>query len=232
MLQDLGLESFVKTTGGKANPQAVNDLVKAKLGIDGKDEEIENFIMLMKNMKTIGLDTICYNWMPVIGWYRTDNAKPGRGGALMTAFAYNLELLPLGGWPSVEGRGFSNPQAYIDVDPSQLVIYTDEDGRRHSEWDLTAWQRIRLIIVATPDFWHAPHTIDCLKAGKHVYCEKEMSNTLEGARSMVMAQRETGKLLQIGHQRRSNPRSARRWRHCCISKRVSPTRAGTRSGSR
>jgi predicted dehydrogenase len=62
------------------------------------------------------------------------------------------------------------------------------------------------VVVATPDFWHAQHTIDALKAGKHVYCEKEMSNTLEGARSMVRAQRETGKLLQIGHQRRSNPR--------------------------
>src|SRR6188508_3294356 len=62
------------------------------------------------------------------------------------------------------------------------------------------------VVIATPDFWHAQHTIDCLKAGKHVYCEKEMSNTLEGARSMVTAQRETGKLLQIGHQRRSNPR--------------------------
>ena len=62
------------------------------------------------------------------------------------------------------------------------------------------------VIVATPDFWHARHTIAALKAGKHVYCEKEMSNTLEDARSMVLAQRETGKLLQIGHQRRSNPR--------------------------
>ncbi len=62
------------------------------------------------------------------------------------------------------------------------------------------------VIIATPDFWHATHTIDCLKAGKHVYCEKEMSNTLEGARSMVLAARETGKLLQIGHQRRSHPR--------------------------
>ena len=66
------------------------------------------------------------------------------------------------------------------------------------------------VIIATPDFWHAPHTVDCLKAGKHVYCEKEMSNTLEGARSMVVAARETGKLLQIGHQRRSHPR----YRHC------------------
>jgi predicted dehydrogenase len=66
------------------------------------------------------------------------------------------------------------------------------------------------VVIATPDFWHAQHTIDCLKAGKHVYCEKEMSNTLEGARSMVAAARETGKLLQIGHQRRSNPR----YLHC------------------
>ena len=41
------------------------------------------------------------------------------------------------------------------------------------------------VVVATPDFWHAQHTVDCLKAGKHVYCEKEMSNTLEGARAMV-----------------------------------------------
>ncbi len=66
------------------------------------------------------------------------------------------------------------------------------------------------VVIATPDFWHAEHAIACLKAGKHVYCEKEMSNTLEGARSMVLAQRETGKLLQIGHQRRSNPR----YLHC------------------
>jgi predicted dehydrogenase len=62
------------------------------------------------------------------------------------------------------------------------------------------------VLVATPDFWHAPHTNLCLKAGKHVYCEKMMSNTIEGARSMVKTMRETGKLLQIGHQRRSNPR--------------------------
>lgn len=71
-------------------------------------------------------------------------------------------------------------------------------------------KQLDAVIVATPDFWHAPHAIDCLRAGKHVYCEKEMSNTLEGARSMVLAARETGRLLQIGHQRRSNPR----YLHC------------------
>lgn len=61
-------------------------------------------------------------------------------------------------------------------------------------------------IVATPDFWHAEHAIACLKKGLHVYCEKEMSNNLDDAKKMVQTAKETGKLLQIGHQRRSNPR--------------------------
>ncbi len=64
-------------------------LDKAKLGIEGRDEEIENFITLMRNMKRIGLDIICYNWMPVISWARTDFEKVGRGGALVTAFSYD-----------------------------------------------------------------------------------------------------------------------------------------------
>lgn len=67
-------------------------------------------------------------------------------------------------------------------------------------------QGLAAAVVATPDFWHAPHTVGCLRAGLHVYCEKMMSNTIEGAKAMVRAMKETGKLCQIGHQRRSNPR--------------------------
>ncbi len=52
----------------------------------------------------------------------------------------------------------------------------------------------------------ANHQCLSRRRGKHVYCEKMMSNTIEGARSMVQTMRETGNLLQIGHQRRSNPR--------------------------
>ncbi len=78
--------------------------------------------------------------------------------------------------------------------------YVDYEEMLDKEEDLDA------VIIATPDFWHAEHTVDCLKAGLHVYCEKEMSNTLEGARGMAQAAKKTGRLLQIGHQRRSNPR--------------------------
>ena len=79
-------------------------------------------------------------------------------------------------------------------------VYTDYEEMLGKEKDLD------VVIIATPDFWHADHTVACLEAGLHVYCEKEMSNTLGGARKMVQAARRTGKLLQIGHQRRSNPR--------------------------
>ena len=78
--------------------------------------------------------------------------------------------------------------------------YHDYEELLANEKDLQA------VVVAVPDFWHAPVTNACLKAGLHVYCEKMMSNTIEGARSMVATMRATGKLLQIGHQRRSNPR--------------------------
>jgi predicted dehydrogenase len=71
---------------------------------------------------------------------------------------------------------------------------------------LQAVPEIDAVVVATPDFVHAEQTNAALKAGKHVYCEKLMSNTIEGARSMVLTARQTKKLLQIGHQRRSNPR--------------------------
>jgi predicted dehydrogenase len=62
------------------------------------------------------------------------------------------------------------------------------------------------VVVATPDWMHAEHANACMEAGLHVYCEKEMSNSLAKAKTMVKTAKRTGKLLQIGHQRRSNPR--------------------------
>jgi predicted dehydrogenase len=82
----------------------------------------------------------------------------------------------------------------------KVNVYEDYKEMLANEKDLDA------VIVASPDWLHAEHANACMKAGYHVYCEKEMSNQLEEAASMVRVARETGKLLQIGHQRRSNPR--------------------------
>jgi predicted dehydrogenase len=81
------------------------------------------------------------------------------------------------------------PEAYEDY--RELLA-------KHSDLDA--------VIVATPDFVHAEHSNACLEKGINVYCEKMMSNDIEEARSMVAAMKKSGKLMQIGHQRRSNPR--------------------------
>ncbi len=82
--------------------------------------------------------------------------------------------------------------------------YEDHKEMLDKEKDLDA------VIVATPDFWHSPHTVACLDAGLHVYCETAMSKTIQGAKKMGEAAKRTGRLLQIGCQRRSNPR----YLHC------------------
>jgi predicted dehydrogenase len=81
------------------------------------------------------------------------------------------------------------PNGYVDID------------------DMLATEKgLDAAIIATPDCWHADHTTKCLKAGLHVYCEKMMSNTIDGARAIVHAAETSGMLCQIGYQRRSNPR--------------------------
>jgi len=90
---------------------------------------------------------------------------------------------------SIEAHQKSKPNAYVDIDD----MLAKEKG-------------LDAVVIATPDFWHSPHTVKCLEAGLNVYCEKMMSNTIDGARAMVKAMEKSGKLCQIGHQRRSNPR--------------------------
>ena len=86
----------------------------------------------------------------------------------------------------------------IDGEPKQ---YSDVEEMLAKEPDIEA------VFIATPDFLHAPLSRLCLSKGKQVYCEKMMSNTLEGALDMAKAGKEFGsQVYQIGHQRHSNPR--------------------------
>jgi len=105
-------------------------------------------------------------------------------------------------------------KAVVDIWPynrtygERLLKKFGHDAQPYGDYQemLAAVPDLDAVLVATPDFVHAEHTNACLRAGKHVYCEKLMANTVANARSMVVTARETGKLLQIGHQRRSNPR--------------------------
>jgi predicted dehydrogenase len=59
------------------------------------------------------------------------------------------------------------------------------------------------VIISTADFQHAVHTIEAVKAGCHAYTEKPLAETMSDARAVLKAVRESGKIVQIGSQRRS-----------------------------
>lgn len=61
-------------------------LDKVKLGLPGADEELEIFKEMLRNCAKLNIRTICYNWMPVLGWFRTRTDIPTRGGATVTGF--------------------------------------------------------------------------------------------------------------------------------------------------
>jgi predicted dehydrogenase len=57
---------------------------------------------------------------------------------------------------------------------------------------------IDAVLIATPDHWHSKLTIDAMDAGKHVYCEKPMTHTVEQAIQVRDAVKRFNKVLQVG----------------------------------
>jgi predicted dehydrogenase len=56
------------------------------------------------------------------------------------------------------------------------------------------------VLIATPEHWHARQVLDALDAGKHVYCEKPMTHTIDEAKAVLAKVKSTGLKLQLGVQ--------------------------------
>ena len=102
---------------------------------------------------------------------------------------------------------------YNQKESSDALDACNVEHANYADWRemLDKEKGLDAVIIATPDHRHAEQATACLQAGRHVYCETPMAHTLDAARQMVAAARASGKLLQIGLQRRSNPR----YIHCC-----------------
>jgi predicted dehydrogenase len=74
--------------------------------------------------------------------------------------------------------------------------------RRYTE--LLASPDVDAVIIATPDHWHARITLDAVRAGKHVYCEKCMTRTEAEALAVHDAVSKSGIVFQLGHQNRAS----------------------------
>jgi predicted dehydrogenase len=62
-----------------------------------------------------------------------------------------------------------------------------------------------IVLVGTPDHWHALNTIDAIKAGADVYCQKPTGVDIVESQAMLAAARKYQRVVQVGTQRRSTP---------------------------
>lgn len=62
------------------------DMSRIKLGLPGRDEDIERYRQMLRNMGELGIPLLCYNFMAGVGWHRTRTDLPARGGAMVTGF--------------------------------------------------------------------------------------------------------------------------------------------------
>ncbi len=81
--------------------------------------------------------------------------------------------------------------------PAAAKLEAYEDYRR-----ILDRKDVDAVLVATPDHWHGPMTVDACAAGKDVYVEKPVSNAIEPAQKMVEAARAHERVVQVGLQQR------------------------------
>ncbi len=70
---------------------------------------------------------------------------------------------------------------------------------------LLADKDIDAVVIGTPDHWHCKMMVDAVAAGKHVYVEKPIANSIAECNLMVAAQEKYGKIVQAGQWQRSGP---------------------------
>ncbi|MDA7764787.1 Gfo/Idh/MocA family oxidoreductase [Flavobacteriaceae bacterium] len=121
----------------------------------------------------------------------------------------------------INGMGWADTKALLKVPNVELVAICDVDQnvleKRKTELDkkgisvkiysdyrkLLEQKDIDAVVIGTPDHWHALMMIHASEAGKHIYVEKPIGNSIGECRSMVGAQERYGNVVQVGQWQRS-----------------------------
>lgn len=105
--------------------------------------------------------------------------------------------------------------ALCDVDQqmldhaAELVSKRQKSGKVPQKYrdyrQMLADHEFDIILIGTPDHWHALQAIDAIKAGAHVFLQKPISVDVKEGEAILAAARKYNKVVQIGTQRRSTP---------------------------
>lgn len=131
---------------------------------------------------------------------------------------YKTALIGSGWWGmnilrTAMEAGQSKVVAMCDVDDNQLnsaaaeveKLTGDKPNKYKDYRELLDKEKPEIVIVATPDHWHALAMIAAVNSGAHVYVEKPISHTLNEGRAMVKAARANNRIVQVGTHRRASP---------------------------
>ncbi len=81
-----------------------------------------------------------------------------------------------------------------------------DDPKKYKDYrDMIAKEKPEIVIVATPDHWHALNAIEAIKAGAHVFMEKPIGHTLNEGKAILRAARKYGRKVQVDTHRRLSP---------------------------
>ncbi|HEY6373213.1 MAG TPA: Gfo/Idh/MocA family oxidoreductase, partial [Candidatus Sulfotelmatobacter sp.] len=103
--------------------------------------------------------------------------------------------------PAIQAEPRSRLYGLVTRDPAKAVPYGVRSWGTLDE--ALADPEVHAVYVGTPVFLHAPQTIQSLRAGKHVLCEKPMAMNEDEARTMVQTAAESGKTFGVAYYRRS-----------------------------
>lgn len=109
--------------------------------------------------------------------------------------------------PAIQAEPRSHLYGVVTRDPAKAAPYSTRVFTKLDE--ALSDPAIDAVYVATPVFLHAPQTIQALRAGKHVICEKPMAMDAAEARSMVRAAEESKKIFGVAYYRRCYPKIQR-----------------------
>lgn len=94
----------------------------------------------------------------------------------------------------------------MDNGAEDVKAATGTDPKRYRDYrEMLQKEKPEIVIIATPDHWHALQAIAAVKVGAHVYVEKPTGHTINESRAMVKAARDAGAVVQVGLHRRIGP---------------------------
>jgi len=149
--------------------------------------------------------------LSTVGGYAAEFAddKPKRVGLIGTGWYGKCDLLRLIQVAPVE------VVSLCDVDKTMLAAAAEiVSGRQQSKKKPRTYSDYRemlkekdldIVLIATPDHWHALTMIEAVKAGADVYCQKPISVDVVEGQAMLAAARKYRRVVQVGTQRRSTP---------------------------